>query len=110
MPARLTDKLVKDLPPPAVGNRITYDETVRGLGVRVTSAGARAFIFNYRAGGIERRITIGDATAWTVKAARDKAKELRLRVDGGADPRPSVRLSAPPPPSLTSPTASRRNI
>jgi integrase len=56
------------------------------LGVRVTSAGARAWVFNYRAGGIERRLTIGDAAAWTVRQARDKARELRRAVDGGHDP------------------------
>jgi integrase len=56
------------------------------LGVRVTSAGARAWVFNYRAGGIERRLTIGGTTTWTVRAARDRAKELRRLVDGGQDP------------------------
>lgn len=82
----LTDKLVKDLPKPETGNRITYDGDVRGLGVRVTSAGARSWIFNYRAGRTERRMTIGDTTAWTVKKARERANELRRLVDGGQDP------------------------
>ena len=59
MPIRITDKLVKDLSSPAKGNIITYDTEVKGFGVRVTAAGARAFILNYRAGGVERRITIG---------------------------------------------------
>jgi integrase len=86
MAERLTDKLVKELPAPPSGNRIVYDLDVRGLGVRVTSAGARAWVFNYRAGGIERRLTIGDAVAWTVRQARDRAKELRRLVDGGHDP------------------------
>lgn len=88
MAVELTDKLVKDLPAPAAGNRVTYDQDVRGLGVRVTSAGVRAFVFNYRvkASGTERRITIGDASDWKLKAARDKARELRRRVDDGEDP------------------------
>jgi hypothetical protein len=59
MPIRITDKLVKDLLSPPKGNTITYDTEVKGFGVRVTAAGARAFILNYRAGGVERRITIG---------------------------------------------------
>jgi Arm DNA-binding domain len=83
---RLTDKLVRDLPPPARGNKIHYDMAVRGLGVRVTSAGARSWVFNYRARGVERRLTIGDTKAWTVRAARDKANELRRLVDNGHDP------------------------
>jgi integrase len=86
MAERLTDKLVRELPAPPNGNRITYDAEVRGLGVRVTSAKARAWVFNYRAGGIERRLTIGDTSAWSVRAARERAKELRRLVDGGQDP------------------------
>lgn len=84
--AALTDRIVRDLPPPARGNRITYDAEVRGLGVRVTAAGGRSWVFNYRARGIERRLTIGDASAWNVRAARERAKELRRLVDSGADP------------------------
>ena len=86
MATELTDKAVRDLPAPSSGSRITYDTGVRGLGVRVTSAGARAWVFNYRAGSIERRLTIGDCSAWTARLARDKAKELRRAVDGGQDP------------------------
>ena len=86
MAEKLTDTLVKGLEPPTSGNRITYDETVKGFGVRVTSAGARAFIVNYRAGGRERRITIGSYPDWTTTAARDEAKELKRRIDRGEDP------------------------
>jgi integrase len=97
MAETLTDHVVKDLAPPAKGNRITYDAVERGLGLRITSAGARSFILNYRTkGGTERRITIGVAGrwdnevwqpgAWTLKAARKRAKELRLLIDQGLDP------------------------
>ena len=84
--AKLTDKLVKDLQPPADGNRVHYDDDVKGFGVRVTKAGARAFVLNYRAGGRERRITIGSYPDWSTAGARDRAKELKRRVDNGADP------------------------
>ncbi len=83
---KLTDKDVKALEPPETGNRITYDPEVKGFGVRVTSAGARAFILNYRAAGRERRITIGSYPDWTTSAARDRAKELKREVDNGGDP------------------------
>jgi integrase len=87
MATELTDKLIKTLPAPAKGNRITYDTEARGLGVRVTSAGARAFVFNYRTkAGTERRITIGGPPAWDIAKARKEARALRLRVDGGGDP------------------------
>lgn len=87
MAQELTDAIVKALPAPASGNRIAYDSEVRGLGVRVTAAGARAWIFNYRTkGGKERRYTIGDAAKRTVKAARKEAETLRRRVENGGDP------------------------
>jgi integrase len=83
---KLTDALIRDLIPPLKGNKITYDTEVIGLGVRVTSAGARAFILNYRAGRTERRITIGSAGDWTVSKARARAREMRRLIDVGADP------------------------
>ncbi len=86
MAERLTDKLVKALEAPASGNRITYDEEVKGFGIRITSAGARAFILNYRAAGRERRITIGSYPDWSAAPARDRAKELKRDVDSGGDP------------------------
>ena len=86
MAGHLTDNGVKAIPAPATGNRITYDSGVKGFGVRVTSAGARSFILNYRASGRERRITIGSFPDWSVKAARDHAKALKRKVDVGEDP------------------------
>ena len=58
MAEKLTDKAVRDAAPPPSGNKITYDEDVKGFGVRVTSAGAKAFVLNYRASGRERRLTV----------------------------------------------------
>jgi integrase len=86
MAQTFTDKALRALPPPASGNRITYDTEVRGLGVRVTSAGARSWIFNYRFRGMERRLTIGDTAAYPVRMARERAGELRRMLDGGEDP------------------------
>jgi integrase len=88
MALRLTDRTVKGLPAPAKGNRVYYDDIVKGFGCRVTAASARSFVLNYRrkADGIERRITIGSFPEWTVLAAREKAKQLKRDIDGGADP------------------------
>ena len=85
-PDALDDKAVKALQPPAAGNRIAYDSEVKGFGVRITSAGAKAFVLNYRAGGRERRITIGSYPDWKVAAAREQAKQLKRRIDVGDDP------------------------
>ncbi len=86
---RLTDATVKRLASPATGNQITWDDVVPGFGVRITAAGARAYIFNYRVkgSGQQRRVTIGAVGNWSTSAARIKAKELRRIVDAGGDPR-----------------------
>jgi Arm domain-containing DNA-binding protein len=67
---RLTDKTIKALQTPERGNKITYDEEPKGFGVRVTAAGARAFVLNYRrkADGVERRYTIGAFPDWSAIA------------------------------------------
>jgi integrase len=88
MAQRLTDRTVKGLPRPEAGNRIYYDDLVSGFGCRVTAAGARAFVLNYRrrGDGVERRYTIGSFPDWTVAGAREEAKTLRRAVDAGGDP------------------------
>ncbi len=91
---RLTDKLVKTMPAPNAGSKIYWDapdvrgnNCTRGFGMRVTAAGARAFILNYRSkAGRDGRITIGSHPDWTLTAARERAKELKRAIDGGADP------------------------
>ena len=58
---RLNEETVKRLPVPSKGNRITYfagamiqgAKAPRGFGLRVTAAGARSFILNYRLRGRE---------------------------------------------------------
>ncbi|MGF7177016.1 tyrosine-type recombinase/integrase [Azospirillum doebereinerae] len=86
MADKLSDRTVKALPSPASGNRVAYDSEVKGFGVRVTAAGAKAFVLNYRTAGRERRITIGSFPDWSVAAARDEAKSLKQRIDRGEDP------------------------
>ena len=84
---KLTDSIVETLPIPARGNRIACDTDVKGFGVRVTAAGARAFVLNYRTrAGRERRFTIGAFPDWRVAAARHEAAELKKRIDRGEDP------------------------
>jgi integrase len=87
MVEKLDKGAVDDADAPAKGNVIIYDTEVKGFGLRVTAAGAKSFILNYRnSSGRERRYTIGSYPDWTVSAARAEAKELRKRVDRGEDP------------------------
>lgn len=86
---RLTDAVVRDLPAPASGSRITYDAgegRLRGFGCRVTAAGAKAFILNYTIAARERRMTIGEYPAWKVATARKEAERLRREINSGTDP------------------------
>ena len=87
MAERITDKLVKELAPPATGNRRVYDERIPGFGVRITARGARAFVLNYRnVEGRERRYTIGPYPTWSVEAARKRAGEIKRQIARGDDP------------------------
>ena len=94
MSQRLDDVLVRNLVPPGSGNRIHYDapnkrgsDFTAGFGLRVTAAGTRSFILNYRTnGGTERRHTIGRYPDWSLAAARDAAKRLKRAIDQGSDP------------------------
>src|SRR5919106_691291 len=86
MAQRLATQLVKALEAPATGNRIVYDADIKGFGCRVTATGAKSFILNYRAGGRERRYTIGSFPDWTVVAARNEAAQLKREIDRGRDP------------------------
>jgi integrase len=87
MPHKLTDAIIRALPTPVAGNRITYDTEVKGFGCRVTSAGVRSFILNYwTRGGRERRVTIGKYPEWKASAARLEAARLKRGVALGDDP------------------------
>jgi integrase len=94
MRERLSEETIKRLPVPTTGNSITYfagatiqgAKAPRGFGVRVTAAGARAFILNYRLRGREHRFTIGAWPDWSALKAVREAGNLRQRVDRGENP------------------------
>lgn len=87
MVQKLSDTFIKGdkFKAPAKGNKIEYDTEVRGFGCRITAAGAKSFVLNYRTrSGLERRYTIGRFPEWTTSAAREEAKRLKgeIRVNG----------------------------
>lgn len=86
--SKLTKRIV-DAAQPAEGRQLLlWDSEVKGFALRVTPAGAKAYILNYRnAQGRERRITIGrHGSPWTVDDARQRARDLLHRIVQGADP------------------------
>jgi Arm DNA-binding domain len=97
-PTKLTDAIVKRLPAPNTGKRITYDSAVAGFGCRVYASGARTFVLNYRTHGRhERRITIGSFPDWSTAAARGEAAELKKIVDRGGDPLGDIQATRAAP-------------
>lgn len=66
---------------------IYWDAKTPGFGLRVTAAGARAYIFESRLFGKTIRVTIGDARAWDLGRARTEASRLKTLIDDGKDPR-----------------------
>jgi integrase len=84
--AKLTDIAAKKAGPGLYWD--SHPDAPKGFLLRVTPAGARAWCLNYRVKdtGRERRVTIGDCTAWPVAEARKRAAQLRRVVDEGGDP------------------------
>ena len=104
---KLSEETVKRLPVPDTGNRIVYfagatiqgAKAPRGFGVRVTAAGARAFVLNYRVRGREHRFTIGAWPDWSALKAVREARSLRQRVDRGENPI-ADRMPSPATPTV----------
>lgn len=70
---RITDITIKTLQPPERGEKIHYDDSLPGFGVRVSEGGTKSFILTY--GKLRRRETIGRVGILTLKTARQAAKE-----------------------------------
>lgn len=66
---------------------IYWDGKAPGLGLRVTAAGAKSYIFETRLHGKTLRITIGDVRTWTIGKAQAEATHLKALTDKGIDPR-----------------------
>ena len=72
--------------PPGKQQAIYKDAKQPGLGLRVTSSGARAYVFDAWCQGRTVRVTIGSPSAWAIDAARKEAARLKVLVDSGINP------------------------
>lgn len=66
---------------------IYWDGKTPGLGLRVTKAGAKSFIFEAWMHGKSLRVTIGDTRTWPIGKAQAEATRLKTLTDQGIDPR-----------------------
>ncbi len=72
---------------PGKRQSIYWDGKTPGLGLRVTAAGAKAFIFQTDLDGKTIRMTIGDPRTWGIGSAQGEATRLKAMTDQGIDPR-----------------------
>jgi len=83
-------KSVVDAAKPNGRDRFIWDEEIKGFGLRVTKAGSKSYVFQYRVGGGRegtlRRPRIGAHGSLTPAEARSIAKVWALQVADGGDP------------------------
>ncbi|ADC71736.1 integrase family protein [Thioalkalivibrio sp. K90mix] len=84
---KLTKRVCDAATPPEKGTTFIWDSAVAGFGLRVTAAGAKAFVWQGRVNGRSQRLTIGKPGALTVEKARAEAKRIAGEVASGKDPR-----------------------
>ena len=83
----LTAKTVKTLTlPPGVKDKVFWDDTVPGFGVRVRAGGSHTFRVQYDIGGRTRGMTLGPVGLLDLGKARTRAKEILAAVRLGRDP------------------------
>ena len=87
MQAKITKSAV-DRVNPGKRDAFLWDPELRGFGLKVTPAGSRIYILQYRCDGRRlRRYTIGrHGSPWTPEQARQEAKRLLGMIADGVDP------------------------
>ena len=72
--------------PEGKSDHLIPDDRVPGLALRLRDGGSRTWIFSYRIGRRQRRMTLGPITALSVQEARRLATTLFAKVKLGVDP------------------------
>src|SRR5687768_18493801 len=86
--AKITKGTV-DAAHPGARDKFVWDTRTPGFGLKVTPAGSKVFVYQYRLGGRAakvRRFTIGKFGALTPDKARGEAERLAMLVAQGVDP------------------------
>lgn len=63
-----------------------YDDTIKGLGVRITPRGKKSYFFEYRVAGKSRRMTLGTFPELNPDHAREIAIKRKVEIFDGKDP------------------------
>ena len=82
---RFTDRSIKALRPKAERYEV-WEDGRTGLGVRVSPAGRRSWIYMYRYNGKARRMTLGTYPGMGLASARVKHAQAKEALERGNDP------------------------
>ncbi len=88
MRAKITKRQIDSIQPGAK-DLFLWDTDIRGFGLKVTPAGTKTYLLQYRMGGRghpTRRYSIGPHGPLTPDEARNMALELRAKIAKGIDP------------------------
>lgn len=83
------NKTSVDATQPAAKEVLLWDDKLSGFGLKVTPAGGKVYLYQYRIGGRAgktRRVTIGKHGAFTAETARKEAERLAQLAGQGIDP------------------------
>ncbi|WP_292529895.1 site-specific integrase [Methylocystis sp.] len=84
---KLTKRIVDSLAPKPDGDVWSWDNELRGFGVRLKPSGAASYVVQYRtAQGRTRRLAFAKIGTITPDEARTKAKRLLAAAESGGDP------------------------
>lgn len=72
--------------PPGKRDHLIPDDVVPGLALRLRAGGSRVWIFSFRIGCRQRRMTLGSAAVLSVQDARRQATQLYAKAKLGIDP------------------------
>jgi integrase len=89
----ITIRTIEAAKPCAGRDVYTWDNSLKGFGLRVTPRGIKSYVLQYRVnGGPARRTTIGiHGSPWTTQTARKEAERLLTLVRQGIDPIEAAR-------------------
>lgn len=85
------DRVAKARCPTGKNQTFYRDSKTPGLGLRVTAAGVKTYIFETWLGDKSLRMTIGDTRTWSIGAAQAEATRLKAMTDQDIDPRELIR-------------------
>ena len=78
----LTERVIRDAKPDGK-IRVIWDGQIKGLGLRISTAGTKAFVLSYRIGGRKKIVTLARASEVSLKEIREIAGDQLVRIKMG---------------------------